>query len=58
MGYLLGAFLIGFFIVKFGISKSYEKKNGVPMTQKEFLKKTIIASLIVLAISLIGLIFG
>lgn len=58
MGFLLGAFLLGFLIVKFGISKSYAKKNGVPMTQKVFWKNTIIASLIVLAFALFGSIFG
>lgn len=58
MGFLLGAFLLGFLIVKFGISKSYVKKHGVPMTQKVFWKNTIIASLIVFAVAMVGNIFG
>lgn len=57
MGFLLGAFLIGLAVVKFGISKSYVKKHGVPMTQKIFWKYTMIASLIVLGVALLGRIF-
>lgn len=58
MGYLLGAFLLGLAIVKFGISKSYVKKHGVPMTKKIFWKYTIITSLIVLGVALFGSIVG
>lgn len=54
VGYIVGMFLIGYLIVRFGIAKKYYKKHNQKMGPVRFIIWTIVMGLICLCFALLG----
>jgi len=58
MAFLIGRvgtfFLIGFLIVHFGMKKTYEEKNGVPMSVGQVIGRTIGIGFVLLCVTLLS----